>query len=144
MATVLVDQQRAGAQVLKGHDACSENAIAMLTRHGLPDGLLPLEDIEEVGFVESTGYFWVKQKKNSSDHLFKAIRTKTAYGKEVSGFIEKQRLKKLAGVKAKELLLWVSIVEIFMDDAHPGQIYFKSAAGLGRWHPASAFSLQQQ
>ncbi|KAH7439253.1 hypothetical protein KP509_04G052200 [Ceratopteris richardii] len=143
MATTVVDQQREGALVLKGHETCMESAIAMLVRFGLPDGLLPLQEIEEVGFVESTGYFWVLQKK-STEHVFKAIKTKTSYAKEVNGFIEKQRLRKLSGVKAKELFLWVSIDEIFMDDAHPNQIYFKSSAGLGRWHPASAFSLEQQ
>jgi hypothetical protein len=140
---VAANEKKQGAEVVLGHEASLPRAIAMLRDQGLPDGLLPLHNIEEVGFVSRTGFFWVKQKK-ASEHFFKLIKTKVSYALEVNGYIEKNKLRKLQGVKAKELLLWIAITEIYGDDSHPGQTFFKSSAGIGRWHPTEAFFLEQE
>ena len=143
MATAVVNEKKEGAEIVLGHEAALPRAIAMLRDQGLPDGLLPLQDIEEVGYVAQTGYFWVKQKK-TTEHLFKLIKTKVSYALEVCGYIEKNKLRKLQGVKAKEFFLWIGITDIYGDDSHPGQTFVKSSAGIGRWHPTEAFFLEQE
>lgn len=141
MASSLVDLKQEGALVFHDHSACFHQAVQVLQAHGLPDGLLPLDEIQECGYVETTGYFWVKQKSPNT-HYFKGIGRNVSYAKEISGYFEDKGLKKLTGVKAKELLIWVSIVEITTSESHAGQIFFKSAAGIGKWYPAEAFALQ--
>ena len=143
MAPMLVnDTKKVGAEVHYGHEACVAKALSLLKDIGLPDGLLPLEEIEELGFVQETGYFWIKQKQKI-EHMFDDIKTKVSYGQEVSGYLEKKKAKKLQGVKAKEFLLWVPISEISDQETHPGLTYFKSLAGIGKYHPTKAFNLQQ-
>lgn len=39
---------------------------------GLPNGLLPLKDMEECGYVKETGFVWLKQKKKT-EHKFEKI-----------------------------------------------------------------------
>lgn len=140
-AQALEDPRLAGAVIITGHADCFSRAVSLLEAFGLPNGILPLDEIEELGFVEQTGFFWVKQNKKKAEHYFKVTKTLCSYAKEISGYFEKKGVKKLTGVKVRELLLWVSIVEISTDESRPGQTYFKSAAGLGRWHPSEAFSL---
>eukprot|EP00249_Psilotum_nudum_P032584 c48315_g1_i1 orf=109-534(-) len=140
MASELVDV-REGAQVYTGHACAFEEAVNLLKSHNLPDGLLPLDVIEELGYVEQTGYFWVKQTK-SKDHYFKGISRHVAYAKEVCGYLEGNSLRKLNGVKAKELMLWLPIVEISQRDSHPARLFFKTNPGLGKWYPREAFVLQ--
>ncbi|KAI6668380.1 hypothetical protein NL676_016140 [Syzygium grande] len=100
----------------------------------LPRGLLPLANVVEVGFVESTGYMWIVQQKQV-EHQFKMISKDTA----VKGYIEKGKIKKLEGVKAKELKLWPP--EII--DSPPGKIHFKSLAGITKSFPVEAFAAGQ-
>lgn len=71
-----------------------------------------------------------------------------SYGENITAYLEKGRLKKLTGVKAKEFLLWVSIVDIALEnpDAEPtgkeedAKIHFKSFAGIGKTFPLKAFA----
>ncbi|KAH7286748.1 hypothetical protein KP509_32G021100 [Ceratopteris richardii] len=139
------DDPRSGARVVRGHDACFAEAIARLQANGLPDGLLPLEDIEEVGYVEATGYFWVQQKRPKKHYFPKTGKT-CHYNALITGRFENGCLLDLTGVSSKEaLLLWVTIAHIFTNPAkHPGEIYFKTTTGLGRWLPADAFALPVQ
>lgn len=133
---------RANAVVVRGHAACWERAVELLRANGLPAGLLPLDDMEEAGFVEATGYFWVRQKK-AKQHHFPLISKTCHYAQEISGHFQKGCLRGLAGVKSKEaLLLWFAIADIFTNPSkHPGEIYFKTQSGLGKWLPAEAFAL---
>lgn len=121
--------------VATGPDSLSQ-ATALLLEFGLPDGLLPLQDVVECGFNKETGYVWITQKKGIV-HTFKQISKQVSYGDKITAYVEKGRLKKLTGVKAKELL-WVSIVDIALmsDGSH---LFFKSFTGLGKTFPASAF-----
>ena len=63
-------------------------------------GLLPLADVVEVGFVKATGYMWIVQKKDV-EHNFKMISKLVSYDKEITGYVEKKRIKKLKGVKPR-------------------------------------------
>ena len=103
---------------------------------GLPNGLLPLHDIEECGYVKETGHVWLKQKK-SINHKFEKIGKPVIYATEVTAVVEKNKIKKLTGVKTKELLVWVTLCDIYVDDPPTGKITFKTPTGLSRTFPVS-------
>ncbi len=144
MAMVMTEKEE--ARVEKGPESLEE-AIKLIEEFRLPGGLLPLENVVECGYIKETGYVWITQKK-AIQHTFKKISKQVSYGENITAYLEKGRLKKLTGVKAKELLLWVSIVDISLEnpDAEPSEkeedakIHFKSFAGIGKTFPVNAFA----
>eukprot|EP00252_Welwitschia_mirabilis_P006085 TRINITY_DN16787_c0_g2_i3.p1 TRINITY_DN16787_c0_g2~~TRINITY_DN16787_c0_g2_i3.p1 ORF type:complete len:125 (+),score=20.15 TRINITY_DN16787_c0_g2_i3:75-449(+) len=106
-------------------------------------GLLTLDDLEECGIMWKTGFVWMKQKKKV-EHQFKKIGKVVQYGTEVTAFVEKHKMKNLIGVKSKELFLWVTIGEISLPASSPSSIFFKSAAGIGKSFPVSAFEIEDE
>ncbi|VAI28387.1 unnamed protein product [Triticum turgidum subsp. durum] len=62
-----------------------------------------------------------------------------SYATEVSAIAEKGRLKKISGVKAKEMLIWVNLHEICVDDPPTGKLHCKAIGGLSRSFPVEAF-----
>ncbi|KAL6134016.1 hypothetical protein ACLB2K_066249 [Fragaria x ananassa] len=131
--------EKEGGIVKKGHEEGLALATALLQEFELPLGLLPLADVIEVGFVRSTGYMWIVQKKKV-EHSFKIIGKLVSYDTEIKGYVEKQRIKKLKGVKAKELMLWPPVSEIIADAQPTGKIHFKSLAGITKTFPVEAFA----
>lgn len=107
----------------------------------MPRGLLPLRDIEECGYVKDTGFVWLKQKK-SITHRFEKIGKLVSYATEVTAVVEKGKIKKLTGVKTKELLVWITLSDIQVDDPPTGKITFKTPSGLFRTFPVSAFEIE--
>ncbi|XP_057505821.1 uncharacterized protein LOC130789108 [Actinidia eriantha] len=131
-----------GGIVKNGHEEGIKMAISILEEFGLPLGLLPLADVIEVGFVKATGYMWIVQKKDV-EHNFKMISKLVSYDKEITGYVEKKRIKKLKGVKAKELMLWPPVSQITVDELPTGKIHFKSLAGITKTFPVEAFAAGQ-
>lgn len=76
-------------------------------------------------------------------HSFKMVSKMVSYDTEISGYVEKRRIKKLKGVKAKELMLWPPVNEIAVDDPPTGKIHFKSLAGVTKTFPVEAFAAGQ-
>jgi hypothetical protein len=144
MAMVMAGKEE--ARVEKGSESLKE-AIKLIEEFRLPGGLLPLENVVECGYIKESGYVWITQKK-AIQHTFKKISKQVSYGENITAYLEKGRLKKLTGVKAKEFLLWVSIVDISLEnpDAEPtekeedAKIHFKSFAGIGKTFPVKAFA----
>ncbi|KAF6176070.1 hypothetical protein GIB67_000164 [Kingdonia uniflora] len=134
--------EKAGGFVKTGHEEGTKLATSLLEEFGLPLGLLPLENVAEVGFVKETGYMWIIQAKKV-EHNFKMIKKLVSYDIDIHGFIEKKRIKKLKGVKAKELMLWPPVNEIIVDDPPTGKIHFKSLAGVTKTFPVEAFGIGQ-
>ncbi|KAL8507136.1 hypothetical protein ACS0TY_017869 [Phlomoides rotata] len=130
--------ERDGAVINKGHEEGLRMAIALLEEFELPGGLLPLAEVIEVGYVKSTGYMWIQQKKKV-EHNFKVINKLVGYDANITGIIEKKRIKKLKGVKAKELMLWPPVSEITVNDGK--KIVFKSLAGITKTFPVEAFCI---
>lgn len=89
--------------------------------------------------MESTGYMWIVQAKKV-EHEFKMINKLVSYDTEITGYVEKKRIKKLKGVKAKELMLWPPVSEITVDEPPTGKIRFKSLAGITKIFPVEAFA----
>ncbi|XP_073026479.1 uncharacterized protein [Primulina eburnea] len=140
--SLITDELRASASELyHGHDICSEKSKFLLTEVGLPNGLLPLQDIEECGYIKDTGFVWLIQKKKC-EHKFEKIGKPVQYSREVTAYVEPNKIKKLTGVKAKELLLWINLSEISVDDPPTGKITFRTPAGLFRTFPTSAFEIE--
>ncbi|XP_047308211.1 uncharacterized protein LOC124911742 [Impatiens glandulifera] len=131
-----------GGIVKKGHEEGLKMAVSLLEEFELPVGLLPIADVVEVGFVGATGYMWIVQKKKI-EHNFKLISKLVSYSTEITGYMEKKRIKKLKGVKAKELMLWPPVSEIILDDPPTGKIQFKSLAGITKTFPVEAFAAGQ-
>ncbi|KAL3519977.1 hypothetical protein ACH5RR_018126 [Cinchona calisaya] len=131
--------EKEGGVVKKGHEEAMKMAASLLEEFELPLGLLPLADVIEVGFVRSTSYMWIVQKKKV-EHNFKMISKLVSYDTDITGYIQKKKIKKLKGVKAKELILWPPVSEITVDDPPTGKIYFKSLAGITKTFPVEAFA----
>ncbi|XP_050222102.1 uncharacterized protein LOC126672198 [Mercurialis annua] len=131
-------EKKEGGIVKNGHEEGLKLAISLLDEFELPQGLLPLEDVIEVGFVKETGYMWIVQTKKV-EHNFKMISKLVSYNTEITGFVSKKLIKKLKGVKAKELMLWPPVSEISVGD----KIHFKSLAGITKTFPVEAFAAGQ-
>ncbi|KAM3704624.1 hypothetical protein ACJW30_03G020800 [Castanea mollissima] len=128
--SLVTEEIKAKAEYNQGLQFCQEKSKLLLTEMGLPNGLLPLQDIEECG------------QKRSISHKFKKIGKLVSYATEVSAYIEHKKIKRLSGVKAKELLIWVTLNEIFVDDPPTNKITIKSLTGLSRTLPVSAFEIE--
>ncbi|CAK7338968.1 unnamed protein product [Dovyalis caffra] len=134
--------EKEGGVVAKGHEEGLKMATSLLEEFALPLGLLPLADVIEVGFVRSTGYMWIVQKKKV-EHNFMIASKLVGYDTNITGYVSKRLIKKLKGVKAKELMLWPPVNEIIVDDPPSGKIHFKSLAGITKTFPVQAFAAGQ-
>ena len=123
------DDQKAGAEIYHGSEICKQKGLELLGQVGLPKGLILLDDLEECGYVRETGFVWLKRNKKI-EHQFKTIGKQVQYGAEISGYVEQQKMKKVNGVKSKELLVWITISEISIDDPSSGNICFKSVLAV--------------
>ncbi|EOY11695.1 hypothetical protein QUC31_009357 [Theobroma cacao] len=140
--SLVTDEIKASAsEIYHGDEICQEKSKFLLEEVGMPRGLLPLRDIEECGYVKDTGFVWLKQKK-SITHKFEKIGKLVSYAPEVTAVVEQSKIKKLTGVKTKELLLWITLSDIYVDDPPTGKITFKTPAGLSRSFPVSAFEIE--
>ena len=143
-----IESHRAGAEVVNGDAVCRKRSVELLEELGLPKGLLPLEDIEEFGYNRQEfgynrqdGFMWLVQGKKKVEHTFKKIKQTVSYASEVTAFAEKGKLKNIAGVKTKELFLWLSVVEMYIPESSPEKVTFKTGTGLSDSFDATAFAL---
>lgn len=140
MSSQLIEEHRSGAEVHVGHELCERKSREFMVELGLPDGLLPLPSLDEVGYNRSTGFVWLRQAAGLT-HTFGSIGKQVWYDREVTAFVEPGRMHGLAGVKSKELLIWVTISEIVLSPSGT-KIVFRTPAGLGRAFPVTAFQLE--
>ncbi|ONK60006.1 uncharacterized protein A4U43_C08F13220 [Asparagus officinalis] len=116
--------------------------IELLKEICLPLGLFPVEDIEEFGYNRASGFIWIIQKK-SKNHTFKKIKRQVSYATEVTALVEPRKMKKMTGVKTKELLLWLSVVEMYFENPSSEKLTFKTGTGLSDSFVASAFEFEK-
>ncbi|PVH63360.1 hypothetical protein PAHAL_2G012400 [Panicum hallii] len=136
-----IESHRAGAEVVTGDAVCRKKSVELLEELGLPKGLLPMEDLQEFGYNRATGFMWLVQGKKNVEHTFKKIKQTVSYAAEVMAFAEKGMLRKITGVKTKELMLWLSVVEVYVLDTSPEKVTFKTGTGLSDSFEATAFAL---
>lgn len=143
MSQQLIESHRENAEIYTDPVLCKQKSLELLKEINMPNGLLPLEDILEVGRHAETGFVWLKQKK-AKEHKFKKIGRLVWYDTEVTAFVEDRRMKKLTGVKSKELLIWITISDISISDPERKKINFGTPAGLSRTFPVSAFEEEEE
>ncbi|XP_065854610.1 uncharacterized protein [Euphorbia lathyris] len=143
MAQQITEELKAKSEVYHGDEICKEKSMELLREVDLPNGLLPLHDIIECGYHRESGFVWLKQKK-SITHKFDKIGKLVTYGTEVTAVVEKHKIKKLTGVKTKELLVWVSLSDIYVDENSKDKITFQTPTMLYRTFPVSAFMVEEK
>ncbi|TVU37550.1 hypothetical protein EJB05_10870, partial [Eragrostis curvula] len=142
MASQTIETNRAGAAVIRcDAAACTKAVVELLAEIGLPKGMFPLDDMQEFGYNRATGFMWLVRGAKKKEHTFKKIKQTVSYAGEVTAFVEKGKLKKIVGVKTKELMLWLSVVEVYVDESAPGKVTFKTGTGLSDSFDATAFEL---
>ncbi|XP_015065353.1 uncharacterized protein LOC107010586 [Solanum pennellii] len=134
--------EKEGAIVKKGHEEGFKMMISLLEEFELPLGIFPVVDVIEVGFVKNTGYMWIKQAKKVV-HKFKMLPSPASYDTEISGYIEKKRIKKLKGMKAKGPIVSPSVTEMIVEDPPTGNIQLKGLAGISITIPLEYFAAGQ-
>ncbi|XP_049382968.1 uncharacterized protein LOC125847380 [Solanum stenotomum] len=130
--------EKEGAIVKKGHEEGFKMMISLLEEFKLPLGIFPVVDVIEVGFVKNTGYMWIQQAKKV-EHKFKMLPKPASYDTEISGYIDKNRIKKLKGLKVNTPIVSHPVNEIIVDDPPTGNIQFKGFAGISRTIPLEYF-----
>ena len=140
MATQIINNYREGADITEGDAECKKKSIQLLEELDLPKGIFPLQNIEEFGYNRNAGFIWFVQKKKI-EHTFKKIKQVVSYAVEVTAFVEKGILKQITGVKTKELFLWLSVVEVYIEERSKDKITFKTGTGLSESFDVSAFEI---
>ncbi|WCJ22195.1 hypothetical protein M5689_004293 [Euphorbia peplus] len=140
MSSEQIQVNRQGAEIFTVESICKQKSQDLLGEFNLPKNLLPLENITEFGYNRSTGFIWLKQKEKMQ-HKFKALNRNVSYDAEVTAFIENKRMRQLTGAKTKEMMLWATICEIYIDAKDPSKVTFATPRGITRSFPGSAFDL---
>lgn len=139
----LVETHRENAEIYTDPVICKVKSKELLEKIHMPKGLLPLDDLVEVGYNDESSFVWLRQKKRK-DHKFRVIGRTVSYDTEITAFVEDGKMKKLTGVKSKELLIWVTISDIYIRDPDSGKISFGTPSGLSRTFPVSAFEEEEE
>lgn len=137
------EDERAGAEIVYGSEECYRHSIELLGELGFPKGVLPLKDLEECGRVRETGFVWMKQKA-PYEHFFDGTNTRVSYAIEVTAYVEKLKMKKMTGIKSKQVFLWVPITEMSIEAPASKKILFKTPMGIGKSFPITAFMTDEE
>lgn len=135
--------ERAGAEIVHGSEECYRHSIDLLEELGFPKGVLPLQDLEECGRVRETGFVWMRQRA-PYEHFFVGSNSRVSYAAEVTAYVEKFKMKKMTGVKSKQMFLWVPITEMSIEGPESKKIYFKTPMGIGKSFPLTAFMTEEE
>ncbi|KAK1420954.1 hypothetical protein QVD17_22947 [Tagetes erecta] len=136
--SLITPEVRASAEILTENEVCKEKIKTLLKEYCLPDGLLPVENVEEFGYVKETGFTWIKQKCEIK-HKYEKISKQVSFANEITFYFENCKMKKLTGVKAKELLIWIPCNEIHTESQTSDKVTFKTPTGLSKTFPKDAF-----
>ncbi|GMI71628.1 hypothetical protein like AT5G46230 [Hibiscus trionum] len=137
MASKDIATHRAGAEIYHGATLCKQKARELLDKFRLPETLMPFNDLIELGFNPTTGFMWMKQQKPTK------YRVKdtgvSSYASELTGFLEDRRMRKLTGIKSKDMMIWMTISDVSIDRGDPNKIIFTTSMGLWKSFPVTAF-----
>ncbi|XP_028788344.1 uncharacterized protein LOC114744341 [Neltuma alba] len=150
--SLVTEELKAKAEVYHGGQVCKERFSLLLAEMGLPDGLLTTtfqqeeenNIIQECGFVKEIGFVWLKLREKK-EHRFDNILV--CFDTEVTAFLEPNKIKNLRGVKARDFLVWFTLIEIYVRDPPPPQgsvITFRSLLGLSTSFPLSLFKSDRE
>ncbi|OAY27633.1 uncharacterized protein LOC110602585 [Manihot esculenta] len=138
--SAVAGDMKARAEVYYGDESCREKFMLLLSEIGLPNGLLTIGEIEECGYVKDTGFVWLRHKKRD---YRKFENVEICCDAEITAYFERNKIKKLTGVKAKEFLIWITLSEIYVNhNNRAASITFKTPAGLSKSFPLSIFKFE--
>ncbi|KAL1826230.1 hypothetical protein DCAR_0205374 [Daucus carota subsp. sativus] len=143
MASQLIASHRENAVVVTDKAAIKKKISEVLKNAKFPLGVMPVDEAVELGYNPSSGFLWIIRKKKL-EHFFKGINRKATLDAEVTGFLEERRMKKITGIKAKELMIWVSLTDFRIDDPASGKIIFTATAGITKTFQISAFEEEEE
>lgn len=138
-----IDSHREQAEIYNGEALCKQKARELFDKFRLPKGLLPMNDLDEMGFNSITGFLWLKQQ-NKSEFKFKSVGKTVAYETEVTAFVEDRRMRRLTGIKTKDIMIWIPISDISINDNDPTNITFSSSSCVSKTFPVEAFEDEDQ
>lgn len=84
------------------------------------------------------------KQKAPYEHFFEGTNTRVSYAVEVTAYVDKFKMKKMSGIKSKQMLLWVPITEMSIEDPKGNKILFKTPMGIGKSFPLTAFMTQEE
>lgn len=125
--------------IVAAGDEALEKGMDIMETYCLPGGLMALTDVLEAGIVEETGQVWIKQKSDSKHHFKKADRH-VSFSANITCKIEKMKMKNIKGVKVRDMLFWVPIHEIEVDQKNPDKLIIRSIGGFSRTFPVEYFA----
>ncbi|KAF6152122.1 hypothetical protein GIB67_031444 [Kingdonia uniflora] len=111
--SLITEEIRFKAEVFQGPEICREMVKKMLAETNLPNGLIPLENIEECGHVKESGFVWFKLKEKK-DYRFKSTGKLVSYAPETT---------------------------VYVPDPPNEKITFKAPLGLFKTYPVSTFEI---
>ncbi|KAF6156604.1 hypothetical protein GIB67_014583 [Kingdonia uniflora] len=139
--SLVTEEIKAKANIFHGEELCREKTKELFMAVGLPLGIIPLDEIEECGHVPENNFIWFRRKKLKR-YKFERLGKWVSYAAEVTGYAEEKKIKKLTGIKSKEIAVWITVSEVSVND--PAQkVTFTTPAGLFRSYPISVFEGDQ-
>ncbi|KAJ4977542.1 hypothetical protein NE237_008322 [Protea cynaroides] len=136
----MATDERAGAAIVRGKEACDRFSAELMKEIGFPCGVLPTGELEECGRVKDTGFVWWKCK-GAYEHFSVPTNSKTSYAAETTAYVEKGKIKKMTGVKTKQVFVWMTVAEMSIDG---DKITFKTSVGVGKSFPLVAFMNEEE
>lgn len=142
---LLTEEMKTKAEVYHGHDLCQQKLALLLSEIGLPNVFVSSPEIEEFCYVKPIGLVRLRLRKRAEYKVVDNIVI--SYDTHVTARVGPNRIWKLKGVRAKEFLVWVNLIEIEIraagskspTQADSGFITFKTSVGVSRSFPVSAF-----
>lgn len=128
-----IETQRKTAVVHHGSTTCKEKFLEVLEEFSVPKCLFQVAEIEgaeieEFGLNRATGFFWLRQKTKTERKITKVGTV--YYDVEITGFIERRRMWKIAGVKGKEMLVSLPLCEMLVGYPTADKVKCFSTAGV--------------
>ncbi|GMI72938.1 hypothetical protein like AT5G46230 [Hibiscus trionum] len=137
MASKQIESHREGAEIYNEAGVCRQKVEELLDHFHIPKGLMPLTNLVEFGHNKTSGFIWLIQEK-ASKYMFKELGA-TSYGPEITGFIGDRELKSLTGIKSREMMIWVTLAHVIVDDTeNAGKVTFSTTMGLSQTYPLTA------
>ncbi|KAH1039930.1 hypothetical protein J1N35_041673 [Gossypium stocksii] len=92
---------------------------------------MPSNHFNEFHYKKTTRFIGLKQEKTFK-YLFKELRL-TSYGAKITTLTGDCQMKRLTGVKGKEMMVWITLFDVFVDDTKVHRkIYFANLMGFSQ------------
>ncbi|KAK8577556.1 hypothetical protein V6N13_027826 [Hibiscus sabdariffa] len=142
MASKDIATHRAGVEIYHDATFCKQKAQEFLDKFRLPKMFMPFNNLVEVGFNPTTGFIWLKQQKPAK-YRVKEIGV-SSYATEMMGFLEDCQMRKLTGIKSKEMMIWITLSDISIDQTDSSKIIFTTSMKLLKSFPVTAFETESE